>query len=281
MLDDVHRGHGQTGAIHETRNAAVQLDVIQRELAGFDFQRRFLVQITHRQDVRVAVQGVVVEGNFGVEGNNRFLAVGQFHHGEGVEFHHGGVAFPPSIINTGYQLHAGVEKVALQTQRRRDLARLIGHDAQGRINVFLENFLGMLLGDFFDVHAAFGARHDQRARIVPVQQHGQIIFFFDLGTRRQQQRLHQPAVRTGLFGDEHIAEHLFGKADGFIHGGRHFDAALEAGFKSSLAATTGVDLRLDHHLGTATGDEFFRRRPDFGKRLGGDFERNRNAIFGE
>ena len=52
MLDDVHRGHRQAGAVDEAGDVAVELDVIEAELAGLDFQRRFLVQIAHRLDVR-------------------------------------------------------------------------------------------------------------------------------------------------------------------------------------------------------------------------------------
>ena len=40
MLDDIHCGHGETRAVDETGNVAVQLDVIQVELARFDFQWR-------------------------------------------------------------------------------------------------------------------------------------------------------------------------------------------------------------------------------------------------
>ena len=61
VLDDVHGGHGQARAIDEAGDAAVELDVIEIELAGLDFQRRFLVEVAHFQDVLVAVEGVVVQ----------------------------------------------------------------------------------------------------------------------------------------------------------------------------------------------------------------------------
>ena len=64
MLDDVHRGHGQAGAVDEAGDAAVELDVIQVELAGFDFQRRFLGEIAHRLNVLVAIKRVVIEAKF-------------------------------------------------------------------------------------------------------------------------------------------------------------------------------------------------------------------------
>ena len=68
MLDDVHRGHGEAGAVDEAGDVAVELDVIQVELAGLDFQRRFLGQVAHRLDVLVAVERVVIEADLGVDG---------------------------------------------------------------------------------------------------------------------------------------------------------------------------------------------------------------------
>jgi hypothetical protein len=68
-----------------------------------------------------------------------------------------------------------------------------------------------LLGDFLDVHAALGAGHDERTRIGAVEQHGEIKFLFDFRAFGEQQRLHFAAVRAGLLGDEHVAEHFFGK----------------------------------------------------------------------
>ena len=82
MLDDVHRRHREAGAIDETRDAAVKLDVIQRELAGFDFQRRFFIQVAHLHNIFVAIQRVVVQRNFCIERDDGFFAISQFNDGE-------------------------------------------------------------------------------------------------------------------------------------------------------------------------------------------------------
>ena len=42
-----------------------------------------------------------------------------------------------------------------------------------------------------------------------------------------------------------------------------------------------MDLRFDHHSGAAVGGDLVRRRPHFGERFGGDFERDGDAIAGE
>ncbi len=139
----------------------------------------------------------------------------------------------------------------------------------------------MLLGDFFDVHAALGAGHDERAGSFTIQENGEIKFFFDLRTGGEQQRLHHAALGTGLLGDECLTKHLFGETYRFVHGRRDFHAALEAGFESALAASAGMDLRFDNDARTASGDYLICRRAHFGERLGREFERDGDAVFGE
>ena len=117
--------------------------------------------------------------------------------------------------------------------------------------------------------------------VCAVEQHGEIKFLFDFRAGGEQQRLHHAAVRAGLLGDEHVAEHFFGERNRFVHRRRDFHAALKAGFESAFAASAGVDLRFDDDFGAAAGGDFFRRRPHFGERFGGDFKRDGDAVFGE
>jgi hypothetical protein len=118
MLDDVHRRHREAGAIDEAGDAAVELDVIQAELARFDFERRFLGEVAHLLNVLVAIERVVIEADLGVHGAKRFLAVRADHDAERIDLDHRGVAFPPSLVNPHEQLHTAVERVALEAERR-------------------------------------------------------------------------------------------------------------------------------------------------------------------
>ncbi len=56
QFDGVHGGHGQARAVDQAADVAVQADVGQVELAGFDFGRVFFVQVAEGDDVGVAVQ---------------------------------------------------------------------------------------------------------------------------------------------------------------------------------------------------------------------------------
>ena len=66
-LDDVHRRHRQAGAVDQAADVAVELDVVEAELAGLDLERVFLVEVAQLDDVLVAEQRVVVEVHLGVE----------------------------------------------------------------------------------------------------------------------------------------------------------------------------------------------------------------------
>ena len=104
------------------------------------------------------------------------------------------------------------------------------------------------------------------------------MIFAPLG---EQQRLHPAAVRAGLFGDEHVAEHFFGERNRFVHRRRDLHAALKTGFESALAASAGVDLRFDDDSRAAAGENLFRRRADLRERRDGDLQRNGDAVLGE
>ncbi len=67
VLNDVHGRHGQARAVDHAGDGAVELDVVERVLAGFDFERVFFGGVAQRLDVRMAEEGVVVEGDLGVE----------------------------------------------------------------------------------------------------------------------------------------------------------------------------------------------------------------------
>ena len=130
----------------------------------------------------------------------------------------------------------------------------------------------MLLGNLLN---------DQRAGRFAVQQHGQVKFLFNLRAGGEQQRLHLPAFRASLLGDQHLAQHMPGERNRFIHGRRDPDAALKTVFERALAAAARVDLRFDDNLGVAGGHDLLRRRAHFGERLGGNFKGNGDAVFGE
>src|SRR5260370_8837201 len=66
ILDNVHRRHGQPGAVHQAGDVPVQLDVVQAVLGGLDFQRVFFVDVAQLFQVFVAEERVIFEVVLGV-----------------------------------------------------------------------------------------------------------------------------------------------------------------------------------------------------------------------
>ena len=87
VLDDVHGGHGEAGAVDHAGDGAVELDVVEAELGGFDFERIFFVEIAQFAKILVAEERVVVEGHLGVE-RDELAVAGE---DEGIDFEQRGV----------------------------------------------------------------------------------------------------------------------------------------------------------------------------------------------
>ena len=88
QFDGVHGGHGQTCAVDQAADVAVQADVSQIKLAGFDFGGVFFVQVAEGDDVGMAVQGVGVKVELGVQGFDVAVAF----QNQGIDLDQAGVA---------------------------------------------------------------------------------------------------------------------------------------------------------------------------------------------
>ena len=71
ILDDVHRAHRQAGPVDQTADVAGQADVTQARLRGPQLGGVFFRSVAQLLQVGMAEQGVVVEGDLGVDGHAR------------------------------------------------------------------------------------------------------------------------------------------------------------------------------------------------------------------
>jgi hypothetical protein len=67
VLDDVHGGHGQAGAIDQAGDVPIKTDVVEIVLAGRDFAWIFFGFVAQCRDLRLPKERVVVEVEFRVE----------------------------------------------------------------------------------------------------------------------------------------------------------------------------------------------------------------------
>ena len=122
VLDDVHGAHGQARAIHHATDGAVELDEIEIEFGGFDFFWGFFVQVTERQNVRVAEKGVVIKAHLGVQRDD----IASLGDDQGIHFDHGAVFFNEKPVEVLQKGDALLERIAFELQRKSDFPGLEG-----------------------------------------------------------------------------------------------------------------------------------------------------------
>ena len=210
MLDGVHRGHGQAGAVDEAGDVAVELDVVEVKLACLDLQLGLLVEVAHFGDVFVPVQRVAVDGNLGVDGGDFLDAVRALDDAERVNLDHRGVALPPGFVHAGDELGPGVDQLAAQAKRLGQVACLIRLQTKQGIDVQLDDGVRVGLGDLLDVNTALAAGHDKRLGSLAVEQHGKIKLIENLLAAGDEQGVHLAPGFPGLLGDDCVAEHGLG-----------------------------------------------------------------------
>ena len=135
------------------------------------------------------------------------------------------------------------------------------------------DFLGSFLGHLFDVHAAGGARHDDRPAGRAIENDAEIQLALHLKAFFNQHPANHAPSGSGLMRDERHPEHVARDAFGLVCRARQLDAA-------AFAATAGMNLRLDHHRTSVTAEalrDLARRR-----RLERDFTaRHRDTVARE
>ena len=74
----------KTGTVHEAGDVSIKPDVVEIVFGSGDLTRIFLFFVAHRDDVRVAVEGVVVEAELRIEREHAAIRSGD----ERVDFQH-------------------------------------------------------------------------------------------------------------------------------------------------------------------------------------------------
>ncbi len=93
-LDDIHRRHRQTRAVHHAADLAVELDVAQTIQTGRALLRRLVVFIAQRGQLGVAEQRAVVNHHFAIERLERAIA----QEGQRVDLGQAGVATHVAVV---------------------------------------------------------------------------------------------------------------------------------------------------------------------------------------
>ena len=133
--------------------------------------------------------------------------VAVLHDDERVHFQHAHVFRRERLVEGRRQReHVGLRR-AIELQRIRQLARVCSSDARGRVDRDGEDFLGRVVGDGLDIHAAFGRCDEGDARRVTVDEQREVELLRDRGAFLDIEATHETTLRACLVGDERHAKH--------------------------------------------------------------------------
>ena len=130
---------------------------------------------------------------------------------ERVDLGQRGVGRLEGPVQVRQELDRLLEGVAGESELEGQVPGLEAGEPDGRVDPFLEDELGVLGGDLFDLHPAFGRGHDDRALPLPVDDDAEVELPGDAQRLLDEQPLDDLALRPGLVGDERHAENLAGQ----------------------------------------------------------------------
>ena len=135
---------------------------------------------------------------------------------------------------------------------KRQFARLKRKQPKTWLDRFLKDLFRGMRGHFFNLHAAFGRRHENNFAHRAVEHDSNVKFFGDRQSLFNQQPLHHSSFRTSLMRDQRHTENLLGKLNSFGRVLADFHAA-------ALTPASGMNLRFDDYTST----QFLRRSLGF------------------
>ena len=176
VLDDVHRGHGQAGTIHEAGDISIEPDVAQIRFRGLDLAGVFLLDIAVVPNLGVAEERVVVKIEFGIQREH----VAAFGNDERVHLDHRAVAADEKLVEIRKKFAGETHLAGRHAKKFCQLAGLKRKQTVKRIHRHPDNFLGAVLGHGFDVDPALGARDNHRCGNRAVDENGEVELAVDL-----------------------------------------------------------------------------------------------------
>ena len=247
VLDDVHGCHGETGAVDKACDVAIETNVVEVVFRCSHFTRIFLLFVSHGDDVRMAIERVVIEAELGVEREHAAIGRGD----EWIDLEHRAIALNEKLVEIAEKFRKLLGIVAFETKSGRDFPHFVGLEAEQRMNELTDDFLGSIVRDVLDVHATFRGSNNHRTACGTVHQNREVIFVRNVHGLGYHHLTHQATSLARLHGNESFVQHFAGEIGSLLRGLDQMHTTLEAILEVTFATTTGMHLGLDDKLSTS------------------------------
>lgn len=235
LLDGVHGGHGQAGAVDHGAHIAGQAHVVYAQFPRLALQGVALLGVVQGGHVRMAFEGAFVKVHLGVQGHH----VSGCGHGQRIDFHQHSVFFYGQAHQVLHQGRALVDLLRREPAAKEQLPRLEGPDMVAAVQSGGKDALWRARGTSSMSMPPVGRGHDRQALCAPVQHYGQVQLTGNVRALFYPDLMDLFAFWAGLVRHQLHAQNVSGSG---LHRVQTF-ADLHA---AALATAAGVDLRLDH-----------------------------------
>jgi len=243
-LDNVHGGHGKTGAVDKAANIAIKLDEVEARLGGANLLGVLLGSVTLAEDLLLAVIGVVVEAELGIHAQN--LVVRGL--SEGVDLDLGGILLEEDLVQLLDGVLSILNALLAEAEANGDVVGDLISDTDVDIDVGGGNGIGVLLGNALNVNATLRRGNNDWSLRSTVHEDSEVELATSELALADVDGAAETASSASLLGDQLVTDHLLSEHLGL--GGRVDDAntALEAIVESALSTATSEDLGLNDHV---------------------------------
>jgi len=211
-------------------------------LSGGEVPRILLRGILESLDLLVTKDGVVIEVEFGIEGDY-IPALGD---GERVDLHLGAVLFDKKAIGGVKKTTGSAKSGRGEAEEDTDLTGLIGLETEAGMDGFPKDGLGIFFCDRLDIDPTLLAGDNHRTAGGTVQNNGEVKFPGDLGRFADQDGVDWFSFWAGLMRDEGVTDHNGSDVFDLPRGFNEMNTSLVTIRKMALPSPAGMDLGLDN-----------------------------------
>ena len=179
QLDDIHRRHRQTCAVHHAADVTIKLNIVEIIFSRFNLERIFFVEVAHLLHIGVPEQRVIVERHLAVQ-RDQFLVGSD---DQRVDLYHRRVLLHKQAIQVPQHLNEGIHDGRLHSRKPESeghVPPVVRLKPDSRIDRFPDDLLRLVSGNFFDLHPTFGACNKHRPAAIPIDEEAHVQF---LGNR--------------------------------------------------------------------------------------------------